>query len=151
MLRRADGVVAYHLATAVDELALGISDVVRGEDLGPSTASQLAVMAALGCSPPRYGHVPLWRDAAGHRLSKREGAEGLEGYRARGLDAAAVVGDLAASLALVPSGSRLSAAELLASLEPASWERHLVALAARAAAPRARAAMAAGSIAPEPT
>ena len=125
VLRRADGVVAYHLATAVDELALGISDVVRGEDLAPSTAPQVAVMAALGFPPPRYGHVPLWRDPAGHRLSKREGAEGLEGYRARGLDAAAVVGELAASLAMVPPGSRLSAAELLTSLEPASWEHHL--------------------------
>jgi len=133
VLRRADGVVAYHLATAVDELALGISDVVRGEDLGLSTAPQVAAMAALGCSPPRYGHVPLWRDPAGHRLSKREGAEGLEGYRARGLDAAAVVGELAASLDLVPPGSRLSASELLASLAPDCWERHMAAGAGRSA------------------
>jgi len=133
VLRRADGVVAYPLATAVDELALGISDVVRGEDLGLSTAPQVAAMAALGCSPPRYGHVPLWRDPAGHRLSKREGAEGLEGYRARGLDAAAVVGELAASLDLVPPGSRLSASELLASLAPDCWERHMAAGAGRSA------------------
>lgn len=145
VLRRADGVVAYHLATAVDELALGISDVVRGEDLAPSTAPQVAVMAALGFPPPRYGHVPLWRDPAGHRLSKREGAEGLEGYRARGLDAAAVVGELAASLAMVPPGSRLSAAELLTSLEPASWERHL---ATGAAVPSAQGSSAPAAAAP---
>lgn len=119
VLRRADGVIAYHLATAVDELALGISDVVRGEDLWSSTGPQVAVMAALGFPPPRYGHVPLWRDGHGHRLSKRDGAEGLAGYRQRGWDAATVVGELASSLHLVPAGSRLSAGELLATLRPA--------------------------------
>jgi glutamyl-tRNA synthetase len=100
----------------VDDLALGISDVIRGEDLWASTAPQVAVMAALGFSPPRYGHVPLWRDRAGQRLSKRVGAEGLEGFKARGLDGPAVIGELAGSLGLVPTGSRLSAEELRQSL-----------------------------------
>jgi glutamyl-tRNA synthetase len=118
VLRRADGVVAYHLATAVDELLMGISEVVRGEDLWASTGAQVAVMAALGAPPPAYGHVPLWRDARGERLSKREGAEGLAGLRGRGMDAPAVIGSLAASLGLVPPESRLSARELAASLSP---------------------------------
>jgi glutamyl-tRNA synthetase len=125
VLRRADGYLAYHLATAVDELSLGISDVVRGDDLWSATGAQVAVMAALGATPPRYGHVPLWRDGAGRRLSKREGAEGLEGYRERGWDAAAVVGDLAASAGLVAPGSRLSAAELLQELGPELLDRAL--------------------------
>lgn len=116
VLRRADGYLAYHLATAVDELVLGISDVVRGDDLWSATGAQVAVMAALGAAPPRYGHVPLWCDGGGRRLSKREGAEGLAGYHQLGMDAAAVVGELAASAALVPAGSRLSAAELLQQL-----------------------------------
>ena len=114
VLRRADGVVAYHLATAIDELWLGISEVVRGEDLWSSTGAQVAVMQTLGAAPPRYSHVPLWRDASGQRLSKREGAEGLAGLRQGDRDAAAVIGELAASLELVPPGSRLSAGELLA-------------------------------------
>jgi glutamyl-tRNA synthetase len=112
VLRRADGVVAYHLATAVDELLMGISEVVRGEDLWPSTGAQVAVMAALGADPPSYAHVPLWRDGQGERLSKREGAQGLAGLRLRGLDAPGVIGHLAASLGLVAPGSRLSAREL---------------------------------------
>lgn len=116
VLRRADGYIAYHLATAVDELELGITEVVRGHDLWSSTAAQVAVMAALGAAPPRYAHVPLWCDAQGARLSKREAAEGLAGLRLRGCDAAAVVGELAASLDLVPAGTRLSAAELLQEL-----------------------------------
>jgi len=122
VLRRADGFLAYHLATAVDELTLGISDVLRGDDLWSSTAAQVAVMAQLGAGPPRYGHVPLWRDAGGHRLCKREGSDGLVGYRSRGLTAAAVIGALAASAGLVPQGSRLSAQELLAELNGRDFE-----------------------------
>ncbi len=118
VLRRADGFLAYHLATAVDELMLGISDVLRGADLWSATAAQVAVMAALGASPPRYGHLPLWCDSRGLRLSKRQGIEGLAGLRQRGLDAAAVVGELAASAGLVPPGSRLSALELVEELRP---------------------------------
>ncbi len=125
VLRRADGFLAYHLATAVDELMLGISDVVRGDDLWSSTGAQVAVMAALGAAPPRFGHVPLWRDGQGRRLSKREGAEGLDGYRQRGLDGAAAVGELAASAALVPPGSRLTAAELLQTLSMEQLDRAL--------------------------
>ena len=116
VLRRADGWVAYHLATAVDELWDGITDVVRGEDLWWSTGAQVRLMALLGGTPPRYGHVPLWRDVHGHRLSKRDGAEGLTGWRQAGLDAPGVIGELAASLALVPPRTRISAEELLQDL-----------------------------------
>lgn len=129
VLRRADGVVAYHLATAVDELWLGIREVVRGEDLRVSTGAQVAVMAALGATPPRYAHVPLWRDERGARLSKREQAEGLAGLRREGRDAASVIGELAASVGLVAPGTRISASELLQSLPPsgpllAGWPLH---------------------------
>lgn len=134
VLRRADGFLAYHLATAVDELSLGISDVLRGHDLWPSTGAQVALMAVLGHPPPRYGHLPLWCDASGRRLSKREGAEGLEGWRQRGLDAPAVIGELAASAGLVAAGSRLSARELLAELTPQRLEACLGAWAAASAA-----------------
>lgn len=118
VLRRADGFLAYHLATAVDEIDLGISDVVRGNDLWAATGAQVAVMAALGAMPPRYRHVPLWRDANGRRISKREGAEGLTPWRQRGEGPDAVIGELAASVGLVPAGSRITAAQLLEQLGP---------------------------------
>jgi glutamyl-tRNA synthetase len=70
------------------------------------------VIERLGGTTPRYWHLPLWHDAAGQRLSKREQAAGLEPLRQQGLDGPAVVGVLAASLGLVPPGSRLSALEL---------------------------------------
>jgi glutamyl-tRNA synthetase len=125
ILRRADGLVAYHLATAVDELLLGITDVVRGEDLWWATAAQVAVMRELGATPPRYGHVPLWCDPQGRRLSKRLAGEGLPAWQEEGLDPAGVIGRLASSLDLVPQGSRLSARELVESLDPAGFERRL--------------------------
>jgi glutamyl/glutaminyl-tRNA synthetase len=134
VLRRADGCLAYHLATAVDELSLGISDVLRGHDLWTSTGAQVALIAVLGHTPPRYGHLPLWTDATGRRLSKREGAEGLEGLRQRGLDAPAVIGALAASAGLVDPGSRLSARELLAELTPQRLDTCLSASASSSAA-----------------
>lgn len=125
VLRRADGFLAYHLATAVDELRLGITEVVRGVDLWSSTAPQVAVMRLLGAAPPAYRHVPLCRDAQGQRLSKRNAATGLEGLRALGLDAPAVIGRLAASTGLVPPGSRLSAAELAQELTATRFVRAL--------------------------
>jgi glutamyl-tRNA synthetase len=125
VLRRADGYIAYHLATAVDEIALGISDVVRGNDLWSATAPQVALMGVLNSAPPRYWHLPLLRDAQGHRLSKRDGSQGLAALQEQGFDAAAVVGELAAQLQLVPSGSRLSAAELLQHCCLHDVQRHL--------------------------
>ncbi|MFM7652866.1 MAG: tRNA glutamyl-Q(34) synthetase GluQRS [Vulcanococcus sp.] len=116
VLRRADGFLAYHLATAVDELSLGVADVVRGADLWSATGAQVALMQRLGGEPPAYWHTPLLRDASGARLSKRQGGAGLEELLQQGLDAAAVVGCLAAGVGLVPEGSRLSAPELLQEL-----------------------------------
>jgi glutamyl/glutaminyl-tRNA synthetase len=133
VLRRADGFVAYHLATAVDEQSLGITTVLRGADLWHSTAPQVAVMRCLGGQPPPdYWHVPLWRQDDGRRLSKRDGSEGLAAWRELGLDAAAVVGRLAASLGLVSAGSRLSAQELRQQLSEVGLREALRAKACRA-------------------
>ncbi|MCX5931106.1 MAG: tRNA glutamyl-Q(34) synthetase GluQRS [Cyanobacteria bacterium] len=117
VLRRADGVLAYHLTSAVDDLLLAVTTVVRGADLWRSTAPQVAVSECLGRPFATTWHGPLWLDEAGERLAKRQGAQGLEPLRQEGLDAAAVIGRMAASLDLVPAGSRLSAVELLQDLD----------------------------------
>lgn len=117
VVRRADGYVAYHLATAIDELTCGITEVVRGDDLAPVRNAQVAVMEALGQEAPLYRHVPLLCDGAGQKLAKRENSEGLAPWRERGASAAEVVGYLAAQLGLVGSGSVLSAAELVQELK----------------------------------
>lgn len=128
VVRRADGFLAYHLATAVDELWLGISTVLRGEDLAGSTAAQVALMASLAAAPPHYCHVPLWCHADGQRLAKRHagGTDAADAWQGGSGDrdpsaAAREIGRLAASLALVPPGQSLSAQELLQSLDLARF------------------------------
>ena len=113
VLRRADGFIAYQLATVIDELSFGITDVLRGADLREALPAQYSLFAALGEEPPQFRHGPLLRDASGQKLSKREASEGLEPLRAEGLDAAAVIGRLASGLQLVAPDARLSATELL--------------------------------------
>jgi glutamyl/glutaminyl-tRNA synthetase len=114
VVRRADGFIAYHLATAFDELALGISNVVRGADLAPVQTAQEAVIATMGpISPPRYQHVPLLCDTKGVKLSKRDGSQGLPPRSERPANAAAELGRLASGLQLIPPGNALSAQELL--------------------------------------
>ena len=117
VLRRADGFLAYHLATAADELWLGITEVVRGEDLWVTTGPQVALMQLLGFEPPNYWHVPLLRDQAGQRLAKREGSAGLEGWRAQGGSAEALIGQWAVQLGWLPQGAVLTAQELLSELK----------------------------------
>ncbi|MDL2316634.1 tRNA glutamyl-Q(34) synthetase GluQRS, partial [Desulfovibrio sp. OttesenSCG-928-A18] len=94
-LRRSDGVVAYQLAVSVDDAAMGITEVIRGEDLLLSTPRQLLLLALLGCArPPAYAHVPLLHDAHGMRLAKRHKSLELRSLRAAGIRPEAVVGYL---------------------------------------------------------
>ena len=74
VIRRADGIVAYHLATVVDDARAGVSDVIRGADLLESTPRQIALQLALELTTPRYAHLPVVIDRNGAKLSKQTGA-----------------------------------------------------------------------------
>src|SRR5690606_33117867 len=78
VIRRRDGLPAYHLAVVVDDAAQGVTDVVRGVDLLESTAVHLHLQRALGLPTPRYCHVPVVVDAAGSKLSKQTGARAVD-------------------------------------------------------------------------
>jgi len=83
VVRRRDGVPGYHLACAVDEQRLAISDVVRGADLLASTFCQRIVLEALGWTSPRYGHLPLRLETDGRKLSKQNHACPIDAQFAR--------------------------------------------------------------------
>jgi glutamyl-tRNA synthetase len=114
VVARADGVPAYQLAVVVDDAAMAIGEVVRGDDLLASTGRQLLLYRALGLEAPRFAHVPLVVGADGERLAKRHGALSLGELRARGADPRRVAGLLAELSGLAPAGARLDPAELRA-------------------------------------
>lgn len=82
---RRDGFAAYELAVVVDDAAMNITEVVRGEDLLPSTGQQLLLYGALDHAPPAFFHAALLRDAAGRRLAKRDAARSLRALREAGV------------------------------------------------------------------
>jgi glutamyl-tRNA synthetase len=106
VIRRADGTAAYQLAVVVDDAAMSITEVVRGDDLLSSTPRQLALYQALGLTEPVFAHVPLVLSPGGERLAKRTRPRALADLRAAGLAAEAIVGALGASAGLCPGGSR---------------------------------------------
>jgi glutamyl-tRNA synthetase len=125
VVRRSDGIVAYQLAVVVDDALMGITQVVRGADLLPSTARQLALYTALDYMPPReYAHVPLALDAAGQRMAKRDASFGLQRMRDFGMKSADVLGALAASAGFWPERTPATPYELLAAFDPSRLSRH---------------------------
>jgi glutamyl-tRNA synthetase len=94
VVRRADGSWLYMLPSVVDDIDMGITDIVRGEDHVTNSAVQLQMFAALGATPPCLAHLALLTgaDAA---LSKRLGSEGVDSWRERGIEPVAVAALLA--------------------------------------------------------
>ena len=84
VIRRSDGSPLYNLAVAVDDLDMGITHVVRGQDHVSNTPRQLMLIRALGQEPPVYAHIPLLHGTDGKKLSKRHGAASLEELREAG-------------------------------------------------------------------
>lgn len=89
VIRRADGSWLYMLPSVIDDIDMGITDVIRGEDHVTNTGVQLQMFAALGAEPPRFGHAPLLTGADG-ALSKRLGSIGVADFRERGIEPIAV-------------------------------------------------------------
>lgn len=103
VLRRNDGVAAYNLAVVVDDAAQGVDQVVRGDDLLPSTPRQAYLASLLGVPVPEYAHVPLVVNSDGVRLATRDGAVTLGDLAPKGLSPDRVRDMLLASVGL-PAG-----------------------------------------------
>lgn len=115
VLRRADGLWAYQLAVTVDDWLQGVTSIVRGRDLLSSTPRQLLLRRLLAPHAPPLEtlHVPLVLGPTGQRLAKRDRSATIAELRADGATPEQVVGRLAASLGLVPEGTKVRALELL--------------------------------------
>ena len=120
VVSRRDGAVAYQLAVVVDDAAIGVTRVVRGRDIAPSTATQVALQGLLGLPTPEYHHHALLLEPGKERkFSKFHGAvavpELMSGYSAE-----ALCGFLAWCAGLLPGETPVTARDLLADF---SWER----------------------------
>jgi glutamyl-tRNA synthetase len=107
------GTPAYQLAVVVDDAAQGVTEVVRGDDLLPSTPRQLVLYEALGLRQPRFVHVPLVVGPDGRRLAKRHGDTRLSALRTAGVRAEALLGLLAWSCGWLDRPEPVAVRELL--------------------------------------
>lgn len=135
VIAKADGSPAYQLAVVVDDHAMGVTDVLRGDDLIPSTFRQLQIYAHFHWQPPTFAHAPLVIGEDGRRLAKRHGDTRLSVLRAAGVRPEQLVGLLAWSCGLRDTDQPASANELLADFSltkvprepfvftPAMWDK----------------------------
>jgi glutamyl-tRNA synthetase len=107
------GTPAYQLAVVVDDAAQGVTEVVRGGDLIPSTPRQILLYEALGLTPPAFAHIPLVVGADGRRLAKRHGDTRLAAWRAAGVKPEALLGLLAWSCGWLPRPEPIAVRDLL--------------------------------------
>jgi glutamyl-tRNA synthetase len=104
---------AYQLAVVVDDAAQRVTEVIRGDDLVPSTPRQLLLYGALGLRPPRFTHVPLVVGPDGRRLAKRHGDTRLASLRQAGVEPEALLGLLAWSCGWIQKPVPISAREMI--------------------------------------
>jgi glutamyl-tRNA synthetase len=107
------GTPAYQLAVVVDDAQTGVNEVVRGDDLIPSTPRQILLYRALGCTPPRFVHVPLVVGPDGRRLAKRHGDTRLSALRQDGVKPEMLTGLLAWSCGWLQRIEPITPRELL--------------------------------------
>lgn len=113
LVGRSSGEPSYQLAVVCDDAAMGVNEVIRGDDLVTSTPRQLLVYSALGLPEPRFGHVPLVVGPDGRRLAKRDGSIKLATLRDSGVDPLRLVARLASSCGIEGVGDRAAPRSLV--------------------------------------
>jgi glutamyl-tRNA synthetase len=127
LIGKRDGAPAYQLAVVVDDAHQGVTEVVRGDDLLPSTARQWQLQHALGLPHPKWFHLPLVLDQAGRRLAKRADDLSLKELAEGGTDPRAVVA-WAARSAGMEVGERVSAEDAISAVDFGKLPKHPVRL-----------------------
>ena len=103
----------YTLAVVVDDAAMGVTEVVRADDLLAATPPQILIQRALNLPTPQYCHVPLVVGEDGKRLAKRHGDTRICALRAQGLRKKEIIGTLAASCGWIEKGEDATLEELI--------------------------------------
>ena len=119
VLKRSDGLIAYQLAVVVDDALSGVTEVVRGRDLLPSTPGQISLQRSLGYPAPGYAHIPLLLAPDGRRLAKRDHDLDVSALSHR-FRPGQIVGMLAAAAGLIDHPAEVSPAELAREF---NWDR----------------------------
>jgi glutamyl-tRNA synthetase/glutamyl-Q tRNA(Asp) synthetase len=119
IVRRRDGVIAYQLAVVVDDADAGITDVVRGRDIAPSTATQVLLQRLLDVATPRYRHHFLLLEQSGDKLAKLHGSIPFSALRVR-YTGGELCGLLAHAAGLLDAPRACTPHELVAQF---SWSR----------------------------
>ena len=122
VIRRADGSWLYHLPSVIDDIDLGITHVVRGEDHVSNTAAQVQMFEALGAKPPAFAHEALLTGAEG-KLSKRLGATDVDHWRETGVEPLALAAKLARIGTSLPVEPVASTAPLIERFDFATFGR----------------------------
>ncbi len=117
MIGKSDWTPAYQLAVVVDDFDMGVTEVVRGNDLVPSTYRQIAILKHLAWPIPKYSHVPLIVGPDGRRLAKRHGDTRLSYFRELGYSSQQIVGYLASTLGWRSEGDEAKPSELIGQLD----------------------------------
>lgn len=118
LLGRSGGLPSYQLAVVCDDAAMGVTQVIRGDDLVSSTPRQILLDQALGRPVPRFGHVPLAITADGRRLAKRDQSIKLASLREQGVDPSALMGWIARSCGWREFPGRIRPVDLLGRVDP---------------------------------
>jgi len=95
IIMRSDGTPTYHFAVVIDDITMGITHVIRGDDHISNTPKQLLIYQALGVEPPKFAHIPMVLGPDGARLSKRHGAKSILEYKEAGFLPNALINYLA--------------------------------------------------------
>jgi glutamyl-tRNA synthetase len=122
VIRRADGSWLYMLPSAIDDIDMGVTHVVRGEDHVTNTATQIQMFAALGAPVPQFAHEALLTGSEG-KLSKRLGSLGMADFRERGIEPMAILSLLARLGTSQPIEPVTDAAPLIAGIDFAHFGR----------------------------
>lgn len=123
VLKRADGVIAYHVASVVDDEDFAITQVIRGEDLLVATSRQVRLIESCGFAQPTYTHVPIMLGPDGKKLSKSHGSVGVRERKERGDSPEQILGEIAYSMGLLSYVRPVDLAELVERFDPACLKR----------------------------